>query len=520
MAKIILRAGKVAVKIILLFAIVGLTFYSIKILTPARAQTEPAHRALADEMALAETYQEEGRYAEAEQIYQGIIEQHPLTDYDFEAQTQLVILYINWDKSAEADAALEELTSIFYEHPGIAQAILGIAVFNGDVHNNYEKALQLHEYVLTNYPDSNDAIWSQLGVVQSNVALGNDMAAQAAYEDMLSNFSANEDISSAICGVAEAFCEFEKYGKALEIHQYVLTNLPEAEGVLCSLAGIARVYIGLRDETSAQSAIERILAGYSEDENISKAVIGIADEYWYLNPQKALELYQYVLNNIPDGEDEIWATSGLARSYIALGNDPNSQKVIDALLVQFSESAFIANAVCGIADSYCDAREYEKALELYQYTLQTWPDCRVQDVILARAGIISANIGLDNHTTAETEIDDLIAEFSNHPDFPETISRIEEDYFNKVFLVKGLTEEDWLRPIWMWEKVLAADPNFFYNDPDLYYFIASCYYKLGEYESALEYFELTTLNWPDKKIGRDAQIMLSKVEQKLIMLAK
>jgi len=518
MAKIVLRAGKVAIKIIILFAIFGLTFYSIKILTPARAQTEPAHSGLADELALAQTYQEQGQYAQAEQIYQSIIERYPLTDYDFEAQTQLVILYINWNKPADAEAALQELTSIFSEHPGISQSVYDIAEWYREF--NSRKAIEIFQYVLDNYPDSNDAIWSQLGVVQSNVALGNDMAAQAAYEDMLSNFSANKDISSAMCGVAEAFCEFEKYGKALEIHQYVLTNLPEAEGALFSLAGIARVYIGLRDETSAQSAIEKLLAGYSKEENISEAVVSIADEYCYLNPQKALELYQYVLDNIPDGEEEIWATSGLARAYIALGNDPNAQNVIDALLVQFSESEFIANAVCGIAESYCDAGEYEKALELYQYTLQTRPDCRSQYVILAMAGKISANIGLENHATAETEIDELIDEFSNHPDFPETISPIEEDYFDKVFLVKGLTEEDWLRPIWMWEKVLSADANFFYNDPDLYYFIASCYHNLGEYENALEYFDFTALNWPDKKTGRDAQIMLSKVEQKLIMLAK
>jgi tetratricopeptide (TPR) repeat protein len=518
MAKMVLRTGKVAIKIILPFVVLGLIFFSIKKLTPATAQTEPVQSESDGQIALIEDYREQGRYAEAEQMCQGIITQYPGSDGAFEAQIQLVFLYISWDRPAEADAALEELTSTFSENPGISKAVYDIAEWYREF--DPIKAIEIFQYVLDNYPDSNDAIWSQLGVVQSNVALGNDMAAQAAYEDMLSNFSANEDISSAICGVAEAFCEFEKYGKALEIHQYVLTNLPEAEGALCSLAGIARVYIGLRDETSAQSAIERILAGYSEDKNISEAVICIANEYRYLNPQKALELYQYVLNNIPDGEDEIWAMSGLARSYIALGNDPNAQKVIDALLVQFSESAFIANAVCGIADGYCDAGEYEKALELYQYTLQTRQDCRSQDVILAGAGKISANIGLDNHATAETEIDELIAEFSNHPDFPETVSRIEEDYFDKVFLVKGLTEDDWLRPIWMWEKVLSADANFFYNDPDLYYFIAGCYYKIGEYGNALEYYEFTSLNWPDKKIGRDAQIMLDKVEQKLIMLAK
>jgi hypothetical protein len=65
MAKMVLRTGKVAIKIILPFIVLGLIFFSIKILTPAKAQIEAAQSQLADELALAETYQEQGRYAEA-----------------------------------------------------------------------------------------------------------------------------------------------------------------------------------------------------------------------------------------------------------------------------------------------------------------------------------------------------------------------------------------------------------------------------------------------------------------------
>jgi len=55
MAKIILKAGKVAIKIILPFVVFGLIVYSVKMLTPAIAQTEPEPSEVADEFALAET---------------------------------------------------------------------------------------------------------------------------------------------------------------------------------------------------------------------------------------------------------------------------------------------------------------------------------------------------------------------------------------------------------------------------------------------------------------------------------
>ena len=194
----------------------------------------------------------------------------------------------------------------------------------------------------------------------------------------------------------------------------------------------------------------------------------------------------------------------------------SADAIVKRIKSDFSDGQYdshVAQAVRDVAYQCHKFAEYEKAGELYQYILDSYPDS--EHVIWAEAGIIQSDVALGNHAAAEPAIDGFIAEFKDHPAFAPTINSIEEDYYNRVFLVDGLVDEDWLRPLEMWEKVLAADPNFFYDDPDLYYFTAGCYYKLGEYEAAREYFEFTALKWPDEKMGRDAQIMLKKVEQKL-----
>ena len=160
MAKIILRAGRVAIKIIIPFAILGLIFYSVKVLVPAQANVESFPEELAAQFEQAETYQEEGQYGEAEQIYQDIITQYPGTDGALAAQRQLTILYINWNKPAEADAALEELTSSFSEHPGIVRSVCEIA--DRYLDTNPAKALELYQYTMENWPSSEDAMWMQV----------------------------------------------------------------------------------------------------------------------------------------------------------------------------------------------------------------------------------------------------------------------------------------------------------------------------------------------------------------------
>ena len=80
MAKIILRAGKVAIKIILPLVIIGLIFYSVKALVPAQAEVASGPEELAAQFDEAEAYQEKGQYEDAEQVYLGILDNHPGTD--------------------------------------------------------------------------------------------------------------------------------------------------------------------------------------------------------------------------------------------------------------------------------------------------------------------------------------------------------------------------------------------------------------------------------------------------------
>ena len=428
-------------------------------------------------------------------------------------------MYVFSGNSELAETNYQELVDNLSEYAGIERAICDVADAYRARNLRPQKAIEIYRYLLDTWSESDQAIWAQSGLIQSYITQGDEAGAQAAIEELLTGYPQDENKPDIVIYIANEY--WHSNPQALELFEYAMSAWPDNKDAIWARAGLIRANIALGNYLDVPEAVDELLKQFSESELIAEAVLSIADNYYDVRKyENSLELYEYVMSTWPDDKDAVRAGAGIIRSNIGLGNELDVPEAIDELRAQFSGSEFIAEAVFNIAGSYYDVRKYENALELYQYTLNTFPDCRDEDVTRARAGIIRANIALDNHATAETEIDRFITDFKHHPEFTESINRIEESYYNKVFLVEGLVEEDWLRPVEMWEKVLAADPNFFYNDPDLYYFIAGCYHNLGEYESALEYFDFTALNWPDKKMGRDAQIMLNEVEQELIMLSQ
>ena len=112
------------------------------------------------------SYQEKGQYEQAETIYQQIVTSYPGTDYAFEAQKNLAILYVLWGRQPEADTAFGQLAADFYEHPGITEAVWQIAK-EYQKKKKYDKAIELHQYNVQQFAPDKHAMWSQVEIIYS-----------------------------------------------------------------------------------------------------------------------------------------------------------------------------------------------------------------------------------------------------------------------------------------------------------------------------------------------------------------
>jgi len=102
---------------------------------------------VSDKFKQAQKHQQQRQYEQFEQIYKQIVKAHPGTEDSFQAQKNLAILYVEWDKQTQAQAALQELIGNFSGHKDIATAVTYVA----DVYRKlerHEKACELYQYVI------------------------------------------------------------------------------------------------------------------------------------------------------------------------------------------------------------------------------------------------------------------------------------------------------------------------------------------------------------------------------------
>ncbi len=315
-----------------------------------------------------------------------------------------------------------------------------------------------------------------------------------------------------------------KYENARQLYEYVMSTWPDSKDAIWAGAGIIRANIDLGNDPNVPEAVDELLQQFSGSEFIAEAVFDIAGNYYDVGKyENALELYEYAISTWPDSKNAIWAGAGIIRANIVLGNDLNVPEAVDELLQQFSESEFIADALRSIADSYCEARKYEKAIELHQYTLQTWPDSK--DAIWARAGIIRANIALGNDPIAlgndpnDQQLNELFPDFSEHPELPEAIFDVAGQYYKEAFTKEnvGMTKEAeqyFQKAIILWETIPTKLPEY-PTTANAFHFAARCYERLGKYDNAIEHFETVLRDWPGYQYAWSAQFLIGRCYRRL-----
>jgi len=401
MSKIILRAGKVAIKIILLFAILGFIFYSVKLLTPAKASEDPPteqEAVLLIEQADAiyqdiktGTYSKKGRYdqaAQAAKIYQTIVTDYPDTENAFEAQAKLVNLDIVRGRWPQAQAAYQKLLTDFAGNENMPRAVRDIA-YRYHIFKKYNEAVELYQYITDTWPDSEFAMWSYMGMAMSNIALGDDAAVGANIDRLLGDFAGDERLPEAFRDIAYQYHTLEKYDKAVELYQYITDTWPDSFHAMWSHMGAAMSNIALGDDEAAGADIDNLLgfAGTEYDSHIAQAVRDVAYQcHKFGRYEKAKQLYQYILDNYPDSEYVIWAKAGIIQSDIGLGNDPNITEELDKLIADFADSPGLPDRLHEIAGEYCtkgtqlqsggvaDDGYFHKAITVWEKIIQQYPD--------------------------------------------------------------------------------------------------------------------------------------------------
>jgi len=460
-------------------------------------------------------------YENALQIYQAVVSAYPGSNYALEAQKDIVILYIAWREQSQADEAYQNLLTSFIQKDLVSAAVCEIGHFYRYC-GKYQKAIQLYQNVLTLWPDQPQAMWAQWSLAMVAIELGDQPAAQAEIDKLVANFSANEHIATALCDAAARYRGRGQNDQANRLYQYVLDNAQNWEGTsqaMWSKAAVAIANIELGNSAAADNAVAVLIGNFPDHEHIADALCQAAHHFKDTSKYaRAKQLYQYILNNFPDSDYAMWAQAGLAVSNISLGSEEQAQAAVDKLIDDFAHHSHIANGLYDVAAHYRWLGEYQKAIWLCQYVLDHWPNS--QRAIWARMDLARSYIGLGDETSAHAQVSGLTADFADHPDLPEVLFWVGEQYHAMALQLEndGQTADSGQclqKAVAVWEIVIDDLPSC-RAKAMAYDFAAESYYRLGNFQKAIDYYQQLISNWPGYEYAWNAQFHLGRSYEKLL----
>jgi len=379
----------------------------------------------------ADAYRESEKYEKALELYKQVVNNWPEAEHAMRSQVAVAKLNIKLGDETAAQAGIDKLIADFSDHKDIADGLDSVADAYRDC-KKYGKALELYKYVVNRWPESEQAIGSQVSFAELNIRLGKEEEAAAAVDKLIADFSDNNDVAEAVDHIADVFREEKRYEKARELYEYVVDRWPKAEHAADSLSGVVRTSLLLRDDPNAEAGTEELLTKFADNRNIAKVTHQLADNYRGLRKyEKARELYQHVVDNWPDAECVAECQAGVVRSYILLGDDPNAQAAIDKLIADFSSSDGLRDALREIAEEYERCGNYVQAKGFYQQITEDAErgDGNEPKLDTAKAQILFF-INDGNDTAAFEAIDRLIVDCDNHPDLAKIVYQIAEKYYD------------------------------------------------------------------------------------------
>jgi len=338
------------------------------------------------------------------------------------SQASVVKLYMKLGDDANAVAAVEKLVGDYSASKGIADEVDGI----GDTYRDaeqYERALAKYEQVVASWPDSEQAMGSQASVVKLYMRLGDDANAVAAVEKLVGDYSASKGIVKVVDNVADAYRE-----AAREVYEYIVNTWPDAEHAVDSQRGVVRTSLLLGDEAYIESSVQRLLGQFGENPKIAEVLDHLGDDFReHKRYGKARELYQYVAEHWPDADYAVNSLGGVVRTSILAGDDANAAAATELLLERYAGHEDLAEIVDEVADEYRKGKKYEKARDLYRYSIGRWPGA--DDVMDSKRAVVLCSISLDDEPNATGGLERLIADHN------------ESEGFEKVALEIGLRYE-------------------------------------------------------------------------------
>lgn len=306
-----------------------------------------------------------------------------------ETQRDLIISYIEQNKVADAEAAVEELIADHSNHPDIVSTLKIIA----DMYWSKEKRSEsnrLNQTILDRWPEHEDVMTIRADLAGGYIANHEFAKAKTAVEQLLAGYSNHPEIDgvSTLSELATWYWNEGEQSESNKLKEAIIVRWPEHEDAFLINIELINGYIRNNEDAKAEAAIEnlieagnydpniiqpdinQLITDYSGHSDLTEAVFTIARRYYdnaFLQEsegneaqskdcfQKAIDIWERVKNELPQSSKpwinpEIYLLS--AHSHYRLGQYEQAVTKFQQMIDGWPDFEQVPNALLHIGRCY------------------------------------------------------------------------------------------------------------------------------------------------------------------------
>jgi TolA-binding protein len=430
-----------------------------------------------------------------------------------------IVYLIEKGKYPQAQARTQELLADFPTHPSLPEALYWITE-RYERTDRLEDAKRNYQQIMQNYPSSSWAGTAKLGVsraeVKSLIAAQNYNRAEEALEKLIADFSERPDLPEALYWITERYERTDRFEDAKRTYQRIIQNYPDSPWAGTAKLAISRAevksLIVSQNYDQANTALNKMVTDFSEHPDLPEALYWITERYERASKFENAQLnYKRIIEIYPGSPWASKAELGFSRaevmSLIASQKYKRANNALNKMIIDFSSHPDLPETLYWITERYERTDRFEDAKHNYQRIIRNYPHspwASKAKLGVPKAEILSFIVSQE-HARAEETLDKMAADFNDHPDLPEAIFAIGDEYYKLAFnpaddpkLPKTDNKAYFQRALTIWKRIIEGLPETIPTvTANAYRSSAECYRRLEQYPQALEHYQIEVNNWPD-----------------------
>jgi tetratricopeptide (TPR) repeat protein len=260
---------------------------------------------------------------------------------------------------------------------------------------------------------------------------------------------------------AETLFKNGQYEQAETIYKKIVTDHPRTDYAFQAQEKLTCLYVSWGKDELVKSSQQRLVTDFHDHPNIAEAMIHIGDTYRNKNRHNnSISSYQYVLDNWPKSEYNIWALTGLVVCNTCMNNNAASDAAFEKLSANYSNHPQFYQALNIIGDNLRWRNiNSEKARQMYELAAK---GISASDSIWTKIGLAVTSIRLSDFQTGDSLKEQILTDYADDNRLPEAVYLIADAYRCVGKYEKAISLYHYIIGVWpsseqaLWSKVGIA----------------------------------------------------------------